>query len=670
MQTERHPASAAADRIFKKHLVTLTLGGEPTLIPEKPEGAEWSVSAVGPTKLAYGYNFAAEVAKHLPGPLTLFSPGKLYPGEVNPRWALHLFWRRDGRPLLDPAQEPKKRPVTPPILEKLRKAVVRGLGLRDQWLKANDGSNKRNQVWVLPLDFEEDHWRTGRWTKPGVDEIDLIGAEGPAGLRLPLGMIPAKALRRALVFECTAGTLRIFMPPLLHAPFEALVEMLVKEMRATEIGGTDFQGYLPPDSGKVWNRLGVAADPGVLEINLPPCETWEIYADWLQLLEDCAEPVGLRSYKTATIGGEQGTGGGNHLLFGGADLEDHPFFTRPAWLASILRYMQRHPSFAYCFTGIYVGSSSQAPRPDESGTSLWDLEMAYDFLATLPKGDHRYLIGETLRHLHTDTSGNTHRCETSFDKFWSPNAPNGCLGLVEFRAIESMPNAGWMSAVALLWRCVAAMTLENPVPGPLVRLGMQLQDQYFLPSYLWDDLRVVMDELEAAGMPLDRGLYRAIWDWRFPVLLEEEIGGATLTVRRGCEGWPLLCETPTEGGSTSRFVDTSMERLEFLIEGKKTAFRIFVNDREMPVQVMPGGAVGGGLRYRRTALYPSLHPGIPTQLPLRVVLEPRNSGKPRAFIIADTDGRMLPAKVSRAKKSGTPLRGHDEQGLTFDLRLP
>ncbi len=54
------------------------------------------------------------------------------------------------------------------------------------------------------------------------------------------------------------------------------------------------------------------------------------------------------------------------------------------------------------------------------------------------------LINETLRHLQTDVTGNSHRSEMSFDKFWNTSWPPGALGLIEFRAIESLPRADWM----------------------------------------------------------------------------------------------------------------------------------------------------------------------------------------------------------------------------------
>ncbi len=324
-----------------------------------------------------------------------------------------------------------------------------------------------------------------------------------------------------------------------------------------------LQGYTPEDQAGKWITLGLAADPGVLEINLPACSSWHEYAEWIETVTASCEAAGLRSWKESAWDFPQGTGGGNHLLWGGPRLEVNPFFGRPAWLAAILRFWQHHPSLAYLFTGCYVGASSQAPRPDESARDLYDVEMAYTFLESLPEGDHRELINETLRHLQTDVTGNSHRSEMSFDKFWNTSWPSGALGLVEFRAIESLPRAEWMSSVALLWTCLAAHLLEAKTPRGLKRFGTRLHDEYLLPERLWSDLESVFTELEAAGVVLNRRIYREIWNWRFPTLLLWRKGDARLTVRRALESWPLLCETPVEGGTTSRFVDTSMQRLEF-----------------------------------------------------------------------------------------------------------
>lgn len=646
--------------------IALTMGGEPTYVPNDPTGAEWSITADGPTKLRCAYAMARHLISHrLPHALTLYSPGKHYPGETNPRWAVNLLWRRDGQlvaPLFGAAHSREPNAGT---LRRLRQRVAERLQLDPEaWMRGRDPYAPRRPVAVLPLDHDETGWRTDRWQVRGrrATSVPLTLAEGPAGLRLPLGELAPHALRRALVLEVRGQTLRAFLPPLLAEPFAELARIIGEEALALGVARESrlfFEGYVPIDANADWERLGLAADPGVLEVNLPPCPTWEEYARWLQWLEESALSCEMRSWKSDVARGlPGGTGGGNHLLFGGPSPAENPFFTRPAWIASILRLWQAHPCLAYLFTGSYVGPSSQAPRPDESGRDLYDLELAYAHLASLPAGDHRLRIGETLRHLHTDTSGNTHRSELSFDKFWDASS-NVSLGLIEFRAIESLPHASWMSAVALLWRALLLLSLERPSPAALQRHGNALHDAYFLPSGLWRDLEQLLQQLADGKLPIDalRAPLRAIWEWRFPVLLQH----AGLTVRRACEGWPLLSEIPAEGGTTSRFVDTSMDRLEFRLAPGAAAGGISANGRELPWLTLPDGARGFGLRYRRTAWYPSLHPGIAPHLPLVVAFAGRMfSLASESTAFEPHTGRPAPAPACRRA---------DPTLLTYDLRL-
>src|SRR5450432_2058313 len=96
-------ATEAQSRL-RKHGVKLTLGGEPSYVPIEPVGAEWNITALGPTKLRYAYALADELMRNsLHGAVVFFSPGKSYPGEPDPRWALNLLWNRDGS-LIDSAQ--------------------------------------------------------------------------------------------------------------------------------------------------------------------------------------------------------------------------------------------------------------------------------------------------------------------------------------------------------------------------------------------------------------------------------------------------------------------------------------------------------------------------------------------------------------------------------------
>ena len=590
------PLKPLADLIgarLRGHGVKLTLGGEPTYVPDHPDGAEWIVAAVGPTKLGYAYRLADRlIARFMPGAVTIFSPGKRYPGEVNPRWVVNVLANRDGSPIAPPPSSGKRVPAPATLLEALRGGVSKALKIPvANWLNARDPTDRTRRVAVLPLDHDGKRWKSERWPLPGGRKtLDLVAAEGPAGLRLPLNLLPEKAMRRALTLEAHTDGLHLFLPPLLQGPCRELLTLLTRLLAAQEAGPYFFEGYLPMDEANVWTRVGLTADPGVLEINIPPCETWHDYHRWLVTLQETCKECGLRSWKELEAGRPGGTGGGNHLLFGGPTLEENPFFSRPGWVSSLIRYFQAHPCLAYLFTGQYVGASSQAPRPDESARDLYDLDLAYKYVAGLPESDHRYILGETLRHLHTDISGNTHRSEISFDKFWDLNGPpSAASGLIEFRAIESLPEAAAMSLIALLWLGIAAYTLEHPTTGPLIAHGTALHDQYFLPSPLWADLESILTDLSAAGFTLPVEGFREIWQWRFPRLLTSELpGGTTLEIRRACEGWPLLSETPSEGGSTSRFVDTSIERLEFAApNGFAAGQRLFVNGRELRLTPLP-----------------------------------------------------------------------------------
>ena len=81
--------------------IRLTFGGEPTYVPVKPEGAEWSVAADGPTKLRYAKALGRELEQRVwPGSTLIYCPGKRYDGEVNPRWALRLITGTDGTPVV------------------------------------------------------------------------------------------------------------------------------------------------------------------------------------------------------------------------------------------------------------------------------------------------------------------------------------------------------------------------------------------------------------------------------------------------------------------------------------------------------------------------------------------------------------------------------------------
>lgn len=501
-------------------------------------------------------------------------------------------------------------------------------------------------VLALLLDNPGTGWVSSKWPVRAKNRA-LTAADGPAGLRLPLGNLPPEIPRRALTIEQAGGTLRIFFPPLLEAPFLELLDFFLSVENRLE-RKPEYMGYVPFFYKGGRGVVSVASDPGVLEINLPPCKNWEEYAEWLARLERCAQRAGLRSWREDRGAFPAGTGGGHHLVFGPFPEGENPLLTRPDWIASILAFWQHHPSLSYLFTGAYVGASSQAPRPDENVIPAGELALAFRELVRKDDPPTPYFIHETVRHLYVDASGNPHRSEISFDKYFDANHPSGLFGLLEFRAVETLPRAEWSAAVVLLWRALAARLLARPFHKPPVDFSRRLHDEFFLPTFLWADFLEVLGELTKSGIAMDAGFFRKIWEWKFPALLRHEDGDAILEARLAYESWPLLAEVPLDGGATSRFVDSSLRRIEIGISPQLHAsHNVHINGSSLPFRRLPSGHWLAGLKYRHSNLYPSLHPREAVQLPLRLELVPLkpNSGPVLAWELREGSAEFRPARA-------------------------
>ncbi len=635
-------AAEAAETLLARERVALTMGGEPTFVPIHPEGAEWSTAALGPTKLGYARHFAqALIARARPGAALLLTSGKHYPGEPLPRWALLLQWLppqdAEGRPQAPLWRDPRrlKRDGAPgshglPDTTRLMDALLARLGLSPRAaLPLTDPACAAPAAgWVLPLDHDASApagspaWRSDDWAAElGHDPLPLLPGDSLAGLRLPLAKLSEGRLRRALTLELREGSLTVFIPPLLHEGYVALVRAIEDAVESCGLRDIVLAGYAPPYDAARLPTIGFASDPGVIEVNLAPCATWAGYELQTRELFAAAADAGLCARKLQFNGREVGTGGGAHLVFGGPTPETSPFFLHPALLPSVIRYFQQHPALSYAFTGLYMGPSSQAPRIDESTyEALYELEIACDGAARLGSPRNLPLYDLLFRDLLMDRSGNTHRAEISVDKLWNPFAGNGRLGLVEFRAFETHPDPAAQNLAALLVRAILARCAAAPVSTPFIRWGGELHDRFFLPAFLRDDLAAVCADLRAHGLPFDAGWLRPLLDWRCPELGRLELADGekpfALVFRQALEAWPLLGESPNAGG-VSRTVDASMDRIEAFVTDAAALERGLLLVNGFPCEFRPAdGGAAAGIRYRAFYLHPALQPHRPVDAPL------------------------------------------------------
>jgi uncharacterized protein (DUF2126 family)/transglutaminase-like putative cysteine protease len=511
-------------------------------------------------------------------------------------------------------------------------------------------------------------WHSERWsTRAG--KLFLMPGDSPAGFRLPLASLPhIKALdypyivpsdptaakpelpktdprrqpfrnrksaaasaaqpapvagpdkayaRAALAVEPRDGHLCVFMPPV--AELEDYVELVAAiEDSCAELDlKVHVEGYDPPKDPRL-NVIKVTPDPGVIEVNVQPAASWAEMVQITEGLYEDAHFTRLGTEKFMIDGRHTGTGGGNHVVLGGATPDDSPFLRRPDLLRSLITYWQHHPALSYLFSGLFIGPTSQAPRIDEARhDSIHELELAFQQVGVSGEAPAPWLVDRLFRHLMIDVTGNTHRAEICIDKLYSPDGPAGRLGLVEFRAFEMPPHERMSLAQQLLLLALVARFWQSPYEGNLIRWGTQLHDRFMLPYFIWRDFGEVIDELNQAGYPLAKEWFAPHFEFRFPRYGNVNFGPIGLELRQALEPWHVLGEEGAVGG-TVRYVDSSVERVQIRAKGLSgDRYAIVCNGYEVPlVKTERADEFIGGIRYRAWQPAASLHPTIPVDAPL------------------------------------------------------
>ncbi len=423
-------------------------------------------------------------------------------------------------------------------------------------------------------------------------------------------------IRTTLCVEAREGILYIFLPPMEY--IEHYFDMVASiESTAAKLDmPVRIEGYEPPRDYRI-ERLVVSPDPGVIEVNIHPSGNWKELTGTIDTLYEQARLSRLGTEKFMLDGRHTGTGGGNHITIGGATPSDSPLLRRPDLLRSLITYWQHHPGLSYLFSGAFIGPTSQAPRFDEGrDDKLYEMELAF---SQVPEDGFIpfYAVDRIFRHLLTDITGNTHRCEFCIDKLYSPDTSSGRLGILEFRGFE-MPPHKQMSLVQMsLIRALVAWFWKKPYKHGLVRWGTQLHDQFMLPYYVGQDIAEVARDLQDAGYPFQPEWFDVFREFRFPHYGTVNLQGIEMEIRMGIEPWHVLGEEVSRSG-TARYVDSSLERVQVKLKGMNgDRYVLLCNGNRVPLKETDiKGEWVCGVRYRAWQPPSALHPMIGIDTPL------------------------------------------------------
>jgi uncharacterized protein (DUF2126 family)/transglutaminase-like putative cysteine protease len=663
--------------------VRLTMGGEPTFVGiDEPESPQWNIDALGPMKRTRGLALIQCLReKTPPGAMLHYGQGKWYPGEPLPRWALSCFWRGDGIPVWENidliAREDQDNGFGAANALEFIEALTRRLQVSvENVLPAYNPETASTQPagYILPIRRRQPAaqlcWSSQLWfTRP--EPLVLTPGDSPIGYRIPTELIPwvapdeiayeyeaapfadrvrlpSRPARRMDLFEKKPGadplpalsstaetTTELIRPSLcvqaregrLHVflPYASQLADYLDLLAAVEDTCQHLQkpvwleGYAPPSDARL-RSFSVTPDPGVLEVNLPPASNWNELEQINTVLFEEARRNRLTAEKFAYDGSHIATGGGNHIVLGGATVLDSPFLRRPDLLRSMVTFWQNHPSLSYLFSGMYVGPTSQYPRVDEARMdALYELEVAFRHL---PANDcPPFIVDGLFRNLLVDMTGNSHRAEFCIDKLYPPEGLGLRLGLLELRAFEMAPHVRMGLVEMLLIRALVCMFWKRPFEGSLVRWGTALHDRFMLPHFVRSDFSDVLDQLRQSGYNFDEKWFASHLEFRFPKIGSIAAEGVELELRQALEPWNVLAEEATSG-RTVRTVDSSLERMQAKMSGftAESRYMVACNGRRVPLHrtgepSKPGEAVAG-IRYRARRLSAALHPTIPVHTPL------------------------------------------------------
>ncbi len=327
--------------------VRLTMGGEPTFVATSDfEAEEWNIDAVGPTKRQFADRLIRRLRERFgPGGMLHYGQGKWYPGETLPRWALALYWRKDGLPiwknaaLIGAVAAATKKDLPEESAGKRQQAAVIAEGIAERlgvgaenvmaayedpshWLvkegnlpentdpldsKIDDPEVRARMVrtferglsapsgYILPVQrwnaAAESGWMSEKW-RLRREKLFLVPGDSPVGYRLPLSSLPwvPPASYPYLVPQDPLEARGPLPDPAMPQSPRAAQRF---EKVASE--ATDRQDRVEQEiiEGAVRTALSVEPRDGVICVFMPPMKKLEDYLELLSTVEATAEASGV-----------------------------------------------------------------------------------------------------------------------------------------------------------------------------------------------------------------------------------------------------------------------------------------------------------------------------------------------------------------------------------------
>ncbi|MBN2163035.1 MAG: transglutaminase family protein [Pontiellaceae bacterium] len=327
------------DRALQEGDVRLSMGGEPTFVSATDmEGEEWNGAATGPTKKTISEKLIRRLRdRFAPGGLLHFGQGKWYPGEPLPRWAIGLYWRRDGHPIWHSEEliacEEKDYGYGHEQARLLTEEITRQLNVPDRYIapafedpirfslreedlplnidpfdcKLDDAREREKLLrlfrqglenpigYVLPIqrriyDKDGPTWHSGLWMLRS-KHLFVIPGDSPLGLRLPLERLPwVHPDDRQVLMPDDPSAFRNPLPP----PAPRVRQQANKP--PTERKAKEADQWPKINESAEWvvrTALCVEARRGRLYVFMPPLSTIEDYLDLVSAVEAAAAATGM-----------------------------------------------------------------------------------------------------------------------------------------------------------------------------------------------------------------------------------------------------------------------------------------------------------------------------------------------------------------------------------------